>query len=262
MAQMSINGYLVEEQAAVFTGLNLVWRSGAALVETMLWRNGGIRLGEEHLNRINSSTQLLEWPCVDTDKLSDAIIDVVKANHLPERAVVRLQLFPEGEQTTSFVINTQPPPEPGPPLSIGWVPFVVTDRQSTSHLKTASRLIYHYADTVRKKKGWDDLLLLNNENCFVESTISNLFLIKDQKIITPPQSDGCIAGVMRRHLINSGEILGMAVEEASISFDDLNNATEVFLTNAVRGIRPVAKVNNRLFPTELGYQLLSIVNQL
>ncbi len=68
------------------------------------------------------------------------------------------------------------------------------------------------------------------------SPIANLFYSQAGKIFTPPLSEGCVAGVMRRHLLERLPGAGFTVEEKATSPEDLEGAEEVWLTNAIRGL--------------------------
>ncbi len=80
-------------------------------------------------------------------------------------------------------------------------------------------------------------------------------------LYTPALSEGCVAGVKRRELVGNLPSLGFRVEEAMISPESLPEMEEVFLTNAIRGIRPVACIDDKRYRSELTVILMRLMNQ-
>jgi branched-chain amino acid aminotransferase len=83
----------------------------------------------------------------------------------------------------------------------------------------------------------NDALILNQHGRICEATIANIFWIKDDRIHTPPLSEGCVAGVMRKYLLEKIPAINRKTSETELTIDELQNAEEVFLTNAVYGMR-------------------------
>jgi branched-chain amino acid aminotransferase len=111
-----------------------------------------------------------------------------------------------------------------------------------SHLKSANYLPYIMAAMYAKENKLNDCLVLNTYERIADSTIANVFVIKDKEIFTPPLSEGCVNGVMRRYLIEQYEI-----KEAALTVDTILSADELFLTNAMYGIRWVKQFRNRTY---------------
>ncbi len=88
-----------------------------------------------------------------------------------------------------------------------------------------------------KKCQLNDCLLLNSNNNICDATIANIFIIKEGIIITPPVSEGCVSGVMRRYLLKEFSLEGLPAKERILTISDLLHADEVFLSNAIYGIK-------------------------
>ena len=114
-----------------------------------------------------------------------------------------------------------------------------------SNLKSANFLIYSVAALYAKEKKLNDCLVLNTKGNIADSTIANVFTIKDGVIITPGLDEGCINGVKRRHLLNQLRDGGEEVQEMAITVADIEAADELFLTNAINGIRWVRQFGNK-----------------
>ncbi len=96
-----------------------------------------------------------------------------------------------------------------------------------------------YAKETRKS----DCFVLNTHKRICDASIANVFWVKNKKIYTPPLSEGCIAGVMRKNLLQ--KIDGIIQQPCEIS--DLQNADEIFLTNAISGLRWVTEFNGKVY---------------
>ena len=112
-------------------------------------------------------------------------------------------------------------------------------------------LLYRIAMLDGEQHGWDETLLLNPYGRVAEGAITNVFLIKNKIISTPPVTEGCIAGVMRQYLIDELPRRGFTIVEKPITMDQLAKADEVFLTNAIRRIKWVGQC----YPVQYGHTL-------
>jgi branched-chain amino acid aminotransferase len=90
-----------------------------------------------------------------------------------------------------------------------------------------------------RNHGWDDCLVLNSRERIADSSIANLFYVTGDTIYTPPLSEGGIGGVMREWLLHTLPARGLKVIEKPVAAEDLILVDEVFLSNAIRGVRRV-----------------------
>lgn len=95
------------------------------------------------------------------------------------------------------------------------------------------------------RDGYDEALLLTTEGNVSEGSGENLFLVKDGEIITPPLSDGCLAGITRQSVMTLLEDDGTAVLEKSIVSADLFEADELFFTGTAAEVTPIREVDDR-----------------
>ena len=101
-----------------------------------------------------------------------------------------------------------------------------------------------------KEQKWNDALVYNTAGNIIESTIANVFIIKDKMVYTPALTDGCIAGVMRQYLITEMQAKGFTVAEQSLSQKDIAAADELFLTNAIRRIKWVEHLGDTIYTSK------------
>jgi branched-chain amino acid aminotransferase len=116
-----------------------------------------------------------------------------------------------------------------------------------SNLKHNNFLPYTMAALFAKKQKWNDAVLLNTEGRICDTTIANIFLIKDEIVHTPSLAEGCIAGVMRKNILQQLAKNNTRVIEDEITIEDLLQADEVFLTNSIYNIRWVQNIGDKKY---------------
>jgi branched-chain amino acid aminotransferase len=92
----------------------------------------------------------------------------------------------------------------------------------------------------------DDAIIVNTQGRICESAIANIFIIKDDVIYTPPLSEGCVAGVMRRWLLEKSSLKDHIIEQ-KLETEDLFQADEFFLTNSINLLRWVEKFRHKKY---------------
>jgi branched-chain amino acid aminotransferase len=138
--------------------------------------------------------------------------------------------------------------------------FYVT-KQLLSSIKTTNKLINITGSIFAKENGLDNCLLLNDSKNVVEALQGNLFMLMGNQLITPPVSEGCLNGVMRKQIIDLvKKIEGIELVEASISPFDLQKADELFITNVIKGIQPITKYRKKEFTSTIASKLLVLLN--
>ncbi|MFL6510712.1 MAG: branched-chain amino acid transaminase [Nitrososphaera sp.] len=95
------------------------------------------------------------------------------------------------------------------------------------------------------KAGFDEAIMLNSVGNVVEASAENIFVIKDNILITPPISSGALEGITRDSILKIAKENGIEYEVRNISRDELYTATEVFLTGTAAEVKPITEVDNR-----------------
>lgn len=136
-------------------------------------------------------------------------------------------------------------------------------KQLLSTLKTTNKMVHITASVYAEENGLQNCLLLNEDKNIVEATQGNIFMVLDQKIITPPLSEGCLNGIMRLQIL---KILKnqtkLEWEERVISPFELQKADELFITNVIKGIQSISKYRKKEYGSQIANQLLILLNQL
>lgn len=267
MKYSNLNGKIIAEPE-VSIGDNSAFRYGVGLFETMLVRDGAIRFAPSHWDRLFTGMKQLgfEIPALfSATQLENEVLKTVKKNQMESLCRVRLQIYGTGgglydreHYRPLYLIECYPLTpemllinENG--LVAGIAHGLAKANDSVAHLKTSNALVYAMAAQVAKRQKWNDALLLNTTGNIIESTIANVFWVKDNKVYTPPISEGCVAGVMRRHLL---ETFSGIVQEP-LTTQMLQACDELFLTNAIRGIRWVGQCGDRKYGNTFSRQLFT-----
>ena len=251
MNYINLNGKITEAAIAALPVDNGAFRYGYGLFETMLVQDGTIRLGQYHWERLFAGAKKMyfDLPVLMTpDYLEKEALQTVKKNKFEKLCRVRLQLFAGGgglfgmDNKPSFAIECFPLEESALQLNengltVGIATGLAKSMDSLCNLKSCNALIYAIAARQARENKWNDALVCNTAGNIIESTIANIFWIKDQTVYTPPLADGCVAGVMRKHIMDKTTVL-----EKSLSPDELLSADEVFLTNAIKQVRWVKNI--------------------
>jgi branched-chain amino acid aminotransferase len=108
------------------------------------------------------------------------------------------------------------------------------------------------------EKGFDDALLLNEKGQLAECTSANVFLVRDARILTPPLSSGCLAGITREVIFAMAPKAGFVIQEVELTTDDLNSAEEVFISSTTREVAGVGFVSPNWKYTCPGKQTLAL----
>ena len=255
MEFININGKVLNRSEARVKPDDHSYRYGDGLFETIKMVDGKLLFSEFHFERLFHGFDVLKFQVPEfflAEKLQAEALELCRRNQCEELARVRLSvsrgdggLYDGGEELNYVIecstLKNQKQKEDG--LMIDIFPDARKSCDVFSNLKSANFLPYVMAAKFAKENQLDDCLVLNMHGRICDSTIANIFWIKDNEIFTPPLSEGCVAGVMRRHLKEQGTRL--KVQERACEIKDLESADEIFLTNVIRGIRPVKKFAGR-----------------
>lgn len=257
MNYININGKILAADKASTPIDNGAFRYGYGLFETILIQHGSIRLQEYHIERLFAGMKQLSFDIpalMKPEKIAQQILDTVKKNNLEHLCRVRIQVYAGGGGMFGqdaakpgyiiecFELNEEAVLFNENGLTLGIAEGLAKSNDSLANLKSCNALIYAIAARQSKAGKWNDALVRNTAGNIIESTIANVFWIKDGTIYTPPLSEGCIAGAMRRHVMTKTTII-----EQPLTQDALLLADEVFLTNAIRKVRWVSSIGNKQY---------------
>ncbi len=139
--------------------------------------------------------------------------------------------------------------------------FYIT-RQLLSNVKTTNRMINITASIFAAENNLQNCLLINDSKNVVESINGNLFMRMGNEIYTPPLTEGCLNGVMRKQILNTSKITEYAFIEKIISPFDLQKADELFFTNVIIGVQSIAKYRKKDYTNEAAVLIRNYFNDL
>lgn len=261
MATICFNGKFTDADKAVLLASNRSYRYGDGLFETMKVKEGAIQLAASHMERLFGGLSMLKMdvPALFTrNKLQEVIIELCKQNKCEALARVRLSvsrgnggLYDEDRKLQYLVecwsLNQSVNQVNENGFVIDIFPDAAKSTDRFSNLKSANFLVYSMAAVYAKENKVNDCLVLNAHGRIADSTIANLFFMKGDTIFTPALSEGCVNGVMRKYLLESLAASNYQVEETIVSAEDLLAADEVFLSNAISGIRWVQRFRDKIY---------------
>ena len=268
----------IQDSDLQLTVSNRSFLYGDGVFETLKVINNKILFFEDHYFRLMASMRIvrMEIPMSFTmEYLEKQILKLVEKLAIHDSARVRFTVFRnEGgfylptDNSISFVIQatkldnikyeilkTQ--------FEVDLYKDFIVPKQLLSTLKTANKITHVTASIFAKENQLDSALLINENKNVIEATNGNLFMLMGNSLITPPISEGCLNGIMRKQIIALAKQLdSIEVFERAISPFDLQKADELFITNVVIGIQPITKYRKKEFEVRLTNQLLDKLNNL
>jgi branched-chain amino acid aminotransferase len=217
---------------------------------------------KEHIERLYKSAHsiMLQIP-ITQEKMTKAVLDTLKKNELKDsyirlivtRGVGDLGLDPRKCPRGTVIVIAQPmialhsqdKKEKGITAMITWVKRDPVD--ATSHeVKSLNYLGSILAKIESNAAGVDEAICLDKTGFVCEGVAENVFIVKDDEIITPPTATGALPGITRSAVMKLAKKLGYVVVERNMTPTELFTADEVFLTGTAAEITPVREVNRRV----------------
>ncbi|GAA0625613.1 aminodeoxychorismate lyase [Sporichthya brevicatena] len=250
-----VNGAMVDRDAATVSVFDHGFTVGDGVFETTKVVDGTPFALTRHLTRLAASATAMGLPVPDDTVVRTAVADVcAQLGSNPGR--VRITLTGgeaplgsgRGDAEPTLVVAASPM-SPWPPTeSVVVVPWVRNERSAVAGVKTTS-----YGDNVvalahAHSAGAGEALFANTIGELCEGTATNVFVVHDGVVRTPPLTSGCLAGVTRALVL----AWCPEVREERLTPADLDTADEVFVTSSTRDVQGVAAVNGRQLPTAPG----------
>ncbi|MDH4202333.1 MAG: aminotransferase class IV [Phycisphaerae bacterium] len=252
MEKVFLNGQIIKAAAADVAITDSSYLYGIGLFETMRAADGSVFRLTDHLARLNSSAETLAIANSYSDEqVTQAVDEVLTANKLSE-ARLRLQISngavkSDGTTTTNLlVMATEFTPYPAEYYEKG-VRVALTDfRQNPADPFCGHKTTCYGPRLTALKNAHEKLateaLWFTTENFLAEGSISNVFLVKDGQLYTPPVQTPVLPGIARKTVIEIAEAENIPCHEQPLQIGDLLAADEVFLTNVIMEVLPVTSV--------------------
>lgn len=271
MAIAFYNNTYIEDSLPLLNADNRAFRYGDGLFESMVAFDGKVPLLPYHYERLQRSCEILLMqlpPYVDFDWFKITVTDLLERNRFAH-ARIRVQAtradgglyMPMANAVDLLISCSQIPNDIFEWSSINatFSPYRV-DTGVLSNLKTTSKIQYVMSALHADKVGAKESFLFNTKGTLAEAIQSNVFLIKNDLIMTPALTNGGVNGVMRRYMISQLEKVRKVVQ-SDVLMSDIDEADEIFLTNAVRGIQSVAVVGSVVYSDTQTREIFKAINE-
>ena len=253
----NIDGELLPEPEATVPVLDRGFLFGDSVYEVIRTRGGKPFAWREHLDRLAASADGISLPLeLDDTALVQRIRDTMAASGPGERYIrimvsrgtgtapnIDLEFAPGPSRTVILVREIS---VPAAIARIAVVPRLRIDRRALDpSIKSGNYLNNVLGLAEARSKGATDCVFLNADGCATEASTSNLFVVVDGVVTTPPLAAGLLAGITRALVFECAGTDGIPLEERDCPRADLLSADEVFLTSTLRDISAVSHVDGR-----------------
>ncbi len=274
---VNFNGDLVPDTSHFLNHMNRGLRYGDALFETLRFNGTRILFWEDHYFRLMASMRQLRMEIPMNFNMDHAEAEIRKTlaadGRADQPARVRITVYrdaggryaPDGLDI-GYIIESEPLETPGYALvespcraDLFKDYFVYADR--LSGIKHNNRLVQVLGSIFASENGLDTCILLNHKKEVTSALSGNIFFRKGDRIRTPPLESGCLEGIMRKQLLGLIEDSDRYVPETdTISPFDLQQADELFYTNAIVGIRPITAYRKATYASDAARYLVGRLN--
>ncbi len=271
-----LNGHLISVYEPSVAFNNRAFRYGDSLFESIRTCNNKLMFLRDHITRLKLGMTVLRMNVpaeFNTENIHEQIIQLLKHNTHAPNARIRLTVFrneggfytPETNDISFLIESTELASVYELNQKGFWVDTYTDIKKSINKLaniKTGNALLYVMAGLAKQSMRLDDCFLINENGIICESINSNIFLVKNGTIYTPPLSDGCVAGVMRKQIMALATQHKVLVFESSITDYTLSNADEVFLSNSINGVQWVGQYKQKYYTNKMAVFFNEKLNQL
>lgn len=273
MAYVFHNGILMPRDQVRLDTYNRAFRYGDGVFETMRVMYGQLLFFKRHLDRLAYSLRRLgiNFPLEET-QLNQMALQLLEVHDITGGARLRLSVWREtpgrfmpDEDRSGYLLEVEKLSNNEFFVNSNGLRLGEASLRKTPlfipEIKSSNSLFYVLCAREARMRQLDDMLIRNHQGQPVETTNSNIFLIKGDRILTPALSSGCLPGIMRQSLLHMLQSTNVAVEETDIQIEDVVEADELFLTNSILGIRWVGSFQKKRYFRKRSPVLTEQLNQ-
>jgi branched-subunit amino acid aminotransferase/4-amino-4-deoxychorismate lyase len=272
---INFNGEIHNEDDKILTIANRGFRYGDGIFETMRMIDGKLKFADLHADRLQNGMKAVKlegYSQLDSYFLKEKTEELCKRNKIQQNARFRLTVFRDsmGLYTPEQNKNAYSLEVSALHSSLyelnpkGLIMNVYEDIPKPvnrlSNLKSCNSLLYVMAGLYKKQQRLDEAFILNQHGFLCETISSNVFIVYKGQLVTPALSEGCVGGIMREVVMKIAKENDLHMVEAQINPEILNEAEEVFLTNAVKGVQWVMGFNRKRYFNEVSRFLVEKLN--
>ena len=229
---------------------------GEGLFETFRWKGEFPSYISDHIGRLKNGSQLLRIPFPDESYIFEKIEQAVK-NSVSDDLYVKVALISKGDRIffknpdeSALLVMTRNFMETDENVSV----CVATQRRNQDSLLLKYKTFNYLENIIGRRealeKGYDDAIFLNTSNELTEATSSNIFWARGKDLFTPIEDSGLLPGITRRVILEISQDLGFKINSRKFDLSYLLNSDFAFLTNSLRGMAYISKVNKQMMPSK------------
>lgn len=247
-----LQGQLLDARSAAISPFDHGLLTGDGVFETLVAHRGEPFAQTRHWRRLQHSAERMGLEAPGQELVLEAMRAVLRANQL-QHARIRITVTggegplgsARGHEGPTLLVAASPVPAFPPSAKVITVPYPRNERGALAGVKTVS-----YGENVvaldhAKKAGADEAIFGNLAGNLCEGTGTNIFIVRDGRLLTPPLSAGCLAGVTRGIVLDLCRENGIEVAESDSPLAGLESAEEAFLTSTLRDVQPISSVNGK-----------------
>ncbi len=273
----SHNGVFFPEGENTLNARNRAFLYGDGFFETLHANGMEMQLFNFHWQRILDAFEILDLQMPVEFKnnplaLKEHLRKLLHKNRFFQGVRIRITFYRESpglyyptQNRTSYLIRLEKLESNKYVLNTLGLDIGICDDMTHPHLpwsgfKTLNSLIFIHAAKKIRELDFDDCLFIDSKGYLIEALASNIFVLEGKKLYTPPIDVGCVKGVMRRFILNSASQVGVEAKEKKIHKDFLAVADEVWLSNAISGIKWVLSYKERRYFNVVAKKMNLLIN--
>jgi len=272
---INFNGELVPANSRLLTVGNRGFKYGDGLFESMRLMKGKLKFADLHADRLQKGMKALHlegYSQMDSWFLKEKCEELASRNKI-KHGRLRLTVYRDAEgfysptqNKAGYCLEIAPVDEPRYFLNPKGLIMDMYDElpkavNALSNYKTCNSMVYVMAGIFKAQNKLDEAFILNQGGYLCEAISANVFVLYQNHLYTPALSEGCIGGVMRQVVMDIAIKNKIPLTEAQIDPAILNEADEVFLTNASRGIQWVMGFAKKRYFNEISKVLVDELNK-
>lgn len=268
----------IQENSNLTLEKNRGFLFGDAVFETVKVVNNTVLFAEDHYFRLMASMRIcrMEIPMNFTlEYFEEQILNLANSQNISDSCRARMTFFRDSDgfylpssNDVGFIITVQKLNAKEYSVSNDFYEVELykdfyISKHLLSTLKITNKMINITGSIFAKENDYHNCILLNDDKSVVEALNGNFFMKIGNTISTPPVSDGCLNGIMRKQLIAIiNKMEGYECVEKSISPFDLQKSDELFITNVISGIQPITKYRKKEYGIDFSVELNEKLNEL
>ena len=250
-----VNGQLVDRSTPSISAVDHAIVVGDGVFETLQVAGGTPFALTRHLARLRFSSDGLGLLPPDDDQVRQAVASVLDAD--PQAGLVRITWSSgagplgssRGDGPGTLIVATQKTNVWEASTRVHLCPWTRNEHGALVGLKTTSYAENVLALDAAHQRQCSEALFLNTAGLLCEGTGTNLFVVVDGQLVTPPLSSGCLAGITRALVLEVTD-----AQEGDLHPDDLAQASEAFLTSSTRDVQAISRIDDLALPQAPGPQ--------